>query len=160
MSDPKTANFGAEFKAMPVTGGRLVAAGAGDATALVGAGVDRKGYGSGKIIIAGHCNNTAAQKLQLTSVKIAYAPDNGSGAPGAYGADAEQLTASYDLCVGTGNAYGSYELDVDFTAKDQWCRVTYTPDSTAGATDVAETTAVLCLGGSQASAVQPVSRSA
>jgi hypothetical protein len=88
-----------------------------------------------------------AQKLQLTSVKVAYAPDNGSGAPGSYGSDTQLLAANFDLVTGTGDNYGQFEQDIDFTGQDQWVRIKYTPDSTAGATDVAEVAAVLVLGG-------------
>lgn len=144
---PQTANIGAFLKAVCARGSRLVAAGAGDATEVTGNGVDRLGYGSGKLVIAAHANNTAAQKLTLTSVKLAYAPDNGSGAPGAYGADVEQLGATTDLVTGTGDNYGQYTLNIDFSTKDRWVRVKYTPDHTAGATDVAELTATFILGG-------------
>ena len=159
MSDWKTANQGAELKSFCARGSRLVAAGAGDATEVTGIGVDRKGYGSAKLVIAAHCINTAAQKLQLTSVKLAYAPDNGSGAPGSYGSDVEQLAAAFDLVVGTGDNYGQYELDIDFTGKDQWVRVKYTPDSTAGSADLAEVTATFICGGAMPGVVQPVTRS-
>lgn len=155
--DWKTQNMGAEIKTVCAIGGRLVAAGAGDATALVAAGIDRLGFGSGKLVIAGHCNNTATKKLQITSVKLAYSDDNSS-----WSADVEQLAAAFDLCVGTGDAYGQYELDIDFTQQKRYVRVTYTPDSTASATDLAETTATLVLGGVMDgnAQTQPVTRSA
>lgn len=149
MASPQTNNFGAFCKAVCARGSRLVAAGAGDATEVTGNGVDRLGYGSAKLVIAAHANNTASQKLTLTSVKLAYAPDNGSGAPGSYGADAEQLGATVDLVTGTGDNYGQYTLDIDLTGKDQWVRVKYTPDHTASGTDVAELTATFVLGGVQ-----------
>jgi hypothetical protein len=157
VADWQTNNMGAVIKSTCLIGGRLVAAGAGDGTALVAAGLDRKGFGSGKLIISGHCNNTAAKKLQITSVKLAYSDDNSS-----WSSDVEQLSASFDLCTGTGDAYGQYELDIDFTQQKRYVRVTYTPDSTASGTDVAETTAVMVLGGVMDGNVQsqPVTRSA
>lgn len=160
MSDPKTANVGAELKCAVIGAARGVAAGAGDATEFVATGIDRLGYGSGKIVLAAHCNNTAAKKLQVTSCKVAYAPDNGSGAPGSYGSDTETLTAAQDIATGTGDAYGVVSVDVDFTGKDRWVRVKFTPDSTATATDVFEIAAALLLGGNQASTIQPVSNAA
>jgi hypothetical protein len=160
MSDWKTANQGAELKSFCAVASRLVAAGAGDGTEVVAAGINRRGFGSAKLIIAAHCNNTAAQKLQLTSVKVAYAPDNGSGAPGSYGTDTQLLAANFDLVTGTGDNYGQFEQDLDFTGQDQWVRIKYTPDSTAGATDVAEVAAVLVCGGAQPGVTQPVTRSA
>jgi hypothetical protein len=155
MASPQTNNFGAYCKAVCARGSRLTAAGAGDATEVTGNGVDRMGYGSGKLVIAAHANNTAAQKLTLTSVKLAYAPDNGSGAPGSYGSDVEQLSGTTDLVTGTGDQYGQYTLDIDFTSKDKWVRVKYTPDHTAGATDVAELTATFVLGGVQTPKAYP-----
>lgn len=161
MSDWKTANQGAELKSFCAIGGRQVAAGAGDAVELVAAGINRRGFGSAKLIIAAHSNNTAAQTLNLTSVKVAYAPDNGSGAPGTYGADVQLIAAPpFILTTGTGDVYGQFEQDLDFTAQDQWVRIKYTPDLTAGATDVAESVAVLVCGGAQPGVVQPVTRSA
>lgn len=159
MSDYKTANVGAELKSATCAASRLVAAGAGDAAEVTAPGVSRKGFGSAKLVIAAHSNNTAAQKLTLTSVKVAYAPDN-NGVPGAYGTDIQLLAATTDLVTGTGDNYGQFEQDLDFTATDQWVRVKYTPDLTAGATDVAEVAAVLVLGGNTTGSTQPVTRSA
>jgi hypothetical protein len=62
--------------------------------------------------------------------------------------------------TGTGDNYGQFEQDIDFTGQDQWVRIKYTPDSTAGATDVAEVAAVLVMGGVQVSQTTPVTRSA
>jgi len=155
MSDPKTANVGAEIKTTCVAGSRLTAAGTGDATEVTGTGCDRRGFGSGKLVIAAHANNTAAKKLTLTSVKLAYSDDNST-----YSTDVEQLAATVDLVTGTGDQYGQYELDIDFTQQKSFVRVKYTPDHTASGTDVAEITAVFVLGGSMYNTSQPVTRSA
>jgi hypothetical protein len=162
MSDWKTANSGAELKTAVIGAVRGVAAGAGDATEFVAAGIDRLGFGSGKAVLAAHCNNTAAKVLQITSFKVAYAPDNGSGAPGSYGSDTDLLTGpgAQTVCSGTGDAYGALSFDLDFTGKDRWVRVKFTPDSTATATDVFEVGAAMILGGNQVSTTQPVTNAA
>lgn len=160
MASPQINNFGATCVAKKVGAVRGIAAGTGDNTEFTAAGVDRLGFGSGKLVFVAHANNTATKKLTLATVKVAYADDNGSGAPGSYGADTT-LVSAVDLVTGTGDQYGVYEIDLDFTGKARWVRVKFTPDHDATATDVFEVGSALILGGAMnAKAAQPVTASA
>ncbi len=145
MGAPHVSNIGAFIKTIAPTASRGVAAGAGDATevtALTGTGNDRRGYGSAKLVIVGHAVNTATKKLQLSSVKLEQSDDGTT-----WDSPVEQLTANVDLAVGTGEAFGTYTLDVNLAAYKRYLRYRYTPDHTASGTDTFEVGAVLVLGG-------------
>lgn len=142
MASPWKNDIGAYLKVSASAGGRLVAAGTGDAAEVTGIGVDTLGYGSAKLVIAAQAVNTATKKLQLSSVKISYSADNSS-----WDSDTEQLSANVDVVTGTGAQVGSYTLDIDLTGQKRYVRVKYTPDHTASGTDTAEVTAVFVLGG-------------
>jgi len=142
MASPWKNDIGSQLKVVASAGGRLVAAGTGDATEVTGVGVDCLGYGSAKLVIAAQAVNTATKKLQLSSVKLSYSTDNST-----WGSDPELLTANVDVVTGTGAQVGKYSYDIDLTGQNRYVRVKYTPDHTATGTDTAEVTAVFVLGG-------------
>lgn len=144
MANPNVSNIGSQIKSVASVGGRLVAAGAGDATEVAGVGVDRLGYGSCLIVINGAAVNTSTKKLQMSSIKISDSADNSS-----FGTATEQLSANVDVVTGTGQQYGSYSFSLDLSSYRRYIKITATPDHTASGTDTAEWTGSVVLGGAQ-----------
>lgn len=142
MAPPNKSNIKSYIKAVASVGGRLIAAGTGDATEVAGVGVDRLGYGSCVVVISGHANNTATKKLTFSSIKLSDSADNSS-----FATAVEQLAAAVDVVTGTGDQYGSYSFAIDLSAYRRYVKITATPEHTATGTDTAEWTGVLVLGG-------------
>ncbi len=129
-------------------GGRLLAAGTGDNTAKTGATVDTRGYGSCMLVLGYHTVLTEAATLAL-AVELQESADDSTW-------DTAEVIQATTVCD-TGTAGGSTEqgfvrFKIDLTAAEsrkRYIRFNYTPNLSAGATDVAEVIAIALLGGAQ-----------
>lgn len=141
MANPNVSNVGALLKAGAVYGGTLTAGGAGDATEVTSPGVDRLGFGSGVLVIAGRTNAAASETLKVT-VKISDSADNSS-----FGSDTTLATA---VTIATGGASAQsfvYELNLNLASYRRYVRFKITPDLSASGTDTAQWGAAIVLGG-------------
>ena len=137
------ANLAARYAAAGVD---ATAAGTGDNTEVNGAYIDRSDFFSVKCVIA-----YTATLAEGETLSIAANLQDATSAAGAGVADFGTAYAS--TVVATGGTGGStetgvLELDFDLLTADQFIRLQFTPDLSAGATDVAELAAVYILGGS------------
>jgi hypothetical protein len=132
-------------------GGTAVAAGAGDATEVNGTDINRIDFEGGYFLISARATLAAGKKLAITAT-IQHAPDNGSGAAGAY-ADVPSDVATADQVVtmtptltdgGAGSTLRAVGrvLIKDLSQLKEWIRIQVTPDLDAGATDTCEWTAI------------------
>ena len=129
-----------------VAGVDAVAGGAGDATEASGAWVDRRGFGSLKVVIAFTATLAQDETLSIGANLQDASDSSGTGA-------ADFGTALASAVRATGGAGGStetgvIELDFDLSAADRYVRVQFTPDLSAAMTDTAELAAVYVLAGS------------
>lgn len=146
MGDPRTNNVGAYLKGVAGGGGRLVAAGTGDATAITGQGIDRKGYGSAKVLVGYHAT-LADTKTLAVAAEVQYSADNSSFDT------AVPLQTSTVAATGvnpTTAYYGVVVFNIDLTAQKRYFRINVTPDLNASGTDVAEVVTSVVLGGADA----------
>ena len=136
-------NIGAFLKAKCVANARLVAAGTGDATEVVSAAIDTKGYESCKIVIAGAVDSQTADKvLNNVYLKTQFCDTAG----GSYDTPTT-LAGSTTVVSGTGAQVGEQVADVNLAGNKRYMQVVYKPDSTASGTDTAQMAAIVVLGG-------------
>lgn len=123
----------------------IVAAGAGDNTLIVGAGIDTQGFESGILIVAARAALDAAETLSL-AVQIEESADNSSwDAPEVLQASAALITA-----VGAANYAGVLKLNLDELGnRKRYVRLGVTPDLSRGATDTAVVIPSVLLGGAE-----------
>ena len=132
-------------------GASATAGGAGDATEVDAAWIDRLGFASLKVAIA--FTATLAEDATLSiAANLQDAPDDGAGAAST-GDAADFGTALAAAVVATGGTGGStetgvVELDIDLSAAKRHVRVQFTPDLSAAMTDTATVAAVYLLAGS------------
>ena len=143
MGTPSISNIGAFIKPVICGAARGVAAGTGDNTAVTGATIDRKNYGSCSLVIAARA---VLADTKLLKIAAAYQ----ESADGSNWDTAVALQASTTLL--TGSTGGTTELgvakfDVNLMGLKRYIRFNYTPDLDASGTDTFETTAVAILGG-------------
>jgi hypothetical protein len=152
MADPRRNNIGAFVAVRPIYGDTMTAAGTGDNTERTSGDLNVQDHGSGSVVIAGRTNCAAGQQLNAT-IKVAFAPDNGSGAAGTYGTETTILNATKILDGSASAQNFAYKQDVDFdqyrVAGDKFARVKITLDLSAGATDTAQWGASLVCGGAR-----------
>lgn len=122
-----------------------VAGGAGDATELDGAWIDRQGFLSAKLVVAYDATLAEGETLSLAANAQDAADGSGTGA-------ADFGTAVADAVVATGGTGGStergtVEIDLDLTTARQYIRAQFTPNLSAANTDTARVHAVVILGG-------------
>lgn len=143
MGAPHVSDIGSFIKAAACGGGRLVAGGTGDATAVTGATIDRLGYGSAKVVLV-------SRAVLAQAATLALAVEYQESSNGSDWDTAVALQAS--TTVATGGSGGSTELDIttfdiDLSGKKRYIRVNYTPNLSAANTDTAEATCALVMGG-------------
>jgi len=147
--DPHTNSIGEFVDVFNASAGaRGVAAGTGDNTEVVGTVIDRRLYGYAKsaiFAIVGSAVLASAATLTLKNVAIEHDDDP------AFATTADFKTVS-DAVVATGGAGGSTEtvkkeIDVDLAGAKRYLRITYTPDLSAGGTDIFTLAAAAVLGG-------------
>lgn len=138
-------DFGKTCKAEYCAGGRLVAAGTGDNTKVTGEGIDCRGFGSGKIVVAYRAVFSATDTLTL-AVEVQESDDD--GVADAYAGTTEVIQAATLAATGaTDTKKGVVEFDIVLASRKRYVRVNVTPDLTAGATDTAEVITTLVMGG-------------
>lgn len=136
-------NVGAFLKALVCGAFSAVAAGTGDATAVVGATIDRLGYDSAKFIIGYKTSLTAAKTL-------AFAAEYQESSDGSSWDTAVALQAStVDKTGAVTDGVGEVEFNVDLSGKKRYIRFNFTPDLSHTSTDTAVGAAVCVLGGAQ-----------
>lgn len=142
-------NIGALFTARAAGGGRLVAGGAGDNTAVVGSYVARPQMAlSAKLVITARAVLAAAATLTVDDVLIETASSSGGAGNATFRAinnTASTLTLTGP--GGGGTVLSVLEIDVDLGDALEYVRATYTPDLSAANTDTAEVTATWNFGG-------------
>jgi hypothetical protein len=138
---PFRTNIGKYLKALVCGAFSAVAAGTGDATAVTGATIDRKGYGSAKFIIG--------YKTSLTADKtLSFAAEYQESEDGSTWDTATALQAStVDKTGEVTNAVGEVEFNLDLSGKKRYIRFNFTPDLSHSGTDTAVGSAVVVLGG-------------
>jgi hypothetical protein len=142
MGNPVTSKIGDYIKALVCGLASLTAAGTGDNTAVTGATIDRRGYGSAHLVIQ--------YKTTLTDTKtLAFAVEYQESDDGSTWDTATALQASTVALTGSSstNALGKVEFDVDLSLKKRYIRFNYTPDLNNSGTDTAVTSATCVLGG-------------
>lgn len=126
-----------------VSGGTLVAAGAGDNSAIAGADVNREDFLSGLFLVVCRATLTATKKLSVVGT-LQDAPDNGSGAAGTYAdvAAALQPAGVAGGLIGSITSAGTvatvFRHPVNLSSLRKFVRLNVTPDLDAGATDTAQ----------------------
>lgn len=145
--NPQTHNIGAYVKSAVACAGRLVAAGAGDATKVTGVSIDRAAPG-GKIY--GSCVIAIAAEAVLAAGKtLAFALEYQTSDDGSSYDTAVVLQASTVLLTDSGSGstlQGILEFDLDLTGLKRFVRFNPTPDLNATGTDTAHWGAVCTLG--------------
>lgn len=158
LSDKK--NGGAAAISAPGSISTAIAAGAGDATAVTGAYIDRTlggtvgQVGSGKLIVEYKTTLSASKALSL-AVSFNDATSSGGAGAAAYGPSYASTAIVTD--GGSGGTYtGTVEFDVDFSGARNFIAPIVTPDLTATGTDTATISGVWVLFGSDRN---PISKS-
>lgn len=141
MANPNVSNLAAFIKAVACGASTAVAAGAGDATAVTGATIDRLGYGSAKFIISYRTSLTAAKTLS-------YAAEYQESADGSAWDTATALQTSTVQETGAlTNQVGKLAFDLDLAGKKRYVRFNFTPDLSHTSTDTVDNAATAILGG-------------
>jgi hypothetical protein len=153
MGAPHIGQFGKFTKLQTCGAARVTAAGAGDNTAVTGATIDTRGYGSAKFCVAWMTTLASAQTLKIAA-EYQESDDNSSWDT------AVALQAATTVKTGAATAaLGTTEFNVEFGGKAngtasasqtlgrRYIRFNYTPDLSAGSADTADTSAVAVLGG-------------
>jgi type IV secretory pathway TrbL component len=143
MANPHISNIGALIKTVACGAARVTAAGAGDNTAVTGATIDRRGYGSAKVTVAYKTTLASAETLQF-AIEYQESDDNSSWGT----ATALQAATTAKTGVAT-NAVGEVSHDLNLGGKKRYIRFNYTPNLSAGSTDTADTACVCTLGGAR-----------
>jgi len=137
-------NIGAFLKAICGAVARLVAAGTGDDTEVVSAGIDTKGYESVKIVLAAAVDSQTADKvLNNKYVKVQFCDTVG----GSYDTPVTLVAGSTTVVSGTGAQVGQQTYDLNLAGYKQFMQIVFKPDSTASGTDTAQIAAIAVLGG-------------
>lgn len=147
--DPRQHDIGAYITTRAGGGGRLVAAGTGDNTAVVGPYVARPGMAlSAKLVITARAVLAAAATLTVDDVLIEHASAVGGTGNASFRA-VNNTASTLTLTGGSGGTteLGVLEIDVDLAGGMEFLRATYTPDLSAANTDTAEVTATWIFGG-------------
>jgi hypothetical protein len=144
MGAPHISNVGSYVKNVACGATRATAAGAGDNTAVTGAGIDRLGYNSAKFTVAYKTSLTAAATLSL-QCEYQTSADNSSWDT------AVVLQALTVVKTGAVSAFvGDLSFNLDLESLKRYVRFNFTPDLSAGATDTVDAAAVATLGGPNA----------
>lgn len=141
----KARDIGAQLAPRACGGVEATAGGAGDATEKDGQWIDRQGYLSATLVITYEATLGDGETLSIAANLQDADDDQGTGA-------ADYGDAIANAVVATGGTGGSTEVgqvrqDVDLSGAKQYVRGQFTPDLSAGTTDVAVVSAVLILGG-------------
>jgi hypothetical protein len=136
----------------PVTGAApivIVAAGAGDATAVTGKSIDRMDFDSCVFVCV-----WAAALADTKSLKLAM--EYQESADGSSWDTAVALQASSIVATSAGGTteYGTTSFDLSLKSKKRYIRLNFTPDLTASGTDTAAVLGAIILGGKR---TEPVS---
>jgi hypothetical protein len=141
MANPNVSNIASFIAAKAVYGGTLTAAGTGDNTEVTSLGVDRLGFGSAVLVVAGRSSAAVGETLKFT-VKISDSDDNSS-----FSSDTTLATTVTVLAGGASPQSFVYELTLDLAAYKRYVRFKLTPDLSASGTDTAQYGATLVCGG-------------
>lgn len=138
---PSRNNISAFIKTMACGLASAVAAGTGDATAVTGATIDRKGYGSAQLVVS--------YKTTLTADKtLSVAAEIQESADGNTWDTAVELYGATVLKTGAAtNAVGEKRTAIDLSGYKRYVRINFTPDLSHSGTDTAIVAADLVLGG-------------
>lgn len=123
----------------------VTAGGAGDATEVNGAYVDRQDFYSVKVVIAYTATLAAGATLSIAA-NLQDATDSSGTGVADFG-DAYASTVVATGGVGGSTETGVVELDFNLLTADQYIRGQFTPDLSAATTDTAELSMVYILGG-------------
>lgn len=124
-------------------GASIVAAGAGDNSAVTGVTIDRLGYMAAKLVLAWSATLAANKKLSL-AVEYQESADGSSWDT----AVVLQALAAVATDSGAGSTMrGITEFDLNLKARKRYIRFNFTPDLDAGATDTAFIHALALLAG-------------
>lgn len=121
----------------------IVAAGAGDNTAVEGKAVDRLGYDSAVAVIGFLAALAETETLSI-------AAEIQESADGVSWDTAEELQAAAVAATGGSggsNEYGKVEFDLNLRGRKRYFRINHTPDLSATGTDTAISMASVILGG-------------
>lgn len=126
-------DIGEWITALFAASGIATAAGAGDATEVDGAYVDRQNYLSAKLVITGQAVLQQDETLSIAANLQDAIDDQGTGV-------ADFGDAFANAVVATGGAGGStesfeVEIDVDLSSARQYVRAQVTPNLSASGTD-------------------------
>lgn len=124
-------DFGQNYKAIGVYGHTQVAAAGSDNSEKTSAVIDRDGFDSGDLVIAGISTLTAAETLKAT-VKIAESEDGTT-----FAADETLVTAATLATGATTAAAFAYKLKLSLVNRKRYYKLKLTLDLSAGATDTA-----------------------
>lgn len=134
-------NIGAEIKGVACGAAYLIAAGAGDATEIDGADINRTGFDSCQVILAWKTTLTAAKTLSI-AVELQESDD------GTTWDTAEALQASTVVATGAvTDSVGETLFNVDFAGRKKFIRFNFTPDLSHTSTDTAVVSLAAILGG-------------
>lgn len=135
------ANSGADTKAFASGAASFTAAGTGDNTAVTGASIDRRDFGSGVLTIYWKTTLGASETLKIAAEYQESDDDSTWGT-------ATSLYAATTVKTGAVTAgYGVKESDVDLSTKKRYIRFNFTPDLSASGTDTAVVFAGFSAGG-------------
>lgn len=146
MGSPNINNSGALQRSVACGAASAVAAGAGDATKVTGATINRATYnypGSAKLCISYLTSLTAAKTLSF-AVEYEESSD-GSSWDTAVAIEAATVVATGALTA----SVGQREYDLDLSARKQYVRYNVTPDLSHTSTDTVVFAANAILGGAR-----------
>ncbi len=131
----------------------LTAGGTGDNAAVVGATIDRVGYGSAAVAVAYTTTLAAADTLSLTVQR--EVSDDGTAWETATTVQAATVVATGD--TGGSTETGVLKLRESYENTARYVRYTVTPNLSASGTDTARVACVVVLGGAYNGTSLPVS---
>ncbi len=136
-------NIGSFFISLICGAFYALAAGSGDATAVTGSTVDRKGFGSAKLSLGYSTTLTEAATLTF-AVEYQESDDDSS-----WDTAVVIQAATLQETGGSGGSTnkGCWTYDIDLTGMKRYVRFNFTPNLSAGSTDVAKGALVCNLGG-------------
>jgi hypothetical protein len=141
MGAPHIADIGKYLKTASCNGISITAGGTGDNTALTGASIDRRGYGSANFVIAYKTTLAASETLS-------FAAEYQESSDGSNWDTATALQAATVAKTGAVTAgHGVVEFDVNLEGKKRYIRFNFTPNLSASGTDTAVVYGTAILGG-------------
>ncbi len=136
-----SSDFSSQYRPKAVYAGTLTAAGAGDATEVTSASIDRLGFDSVQLQVAIRTTCATAETMVLT-VKISESDDDSTFAT------AVVLASAVTVVTGGASAQTViYSLNISMAGRARYFKILLTPNLSAAGTDTAQYGAVAILGG-------------